>query len=386
MLEKLIFVFTALLGFITIFIIGFRFKTNRHINFYLILFFFLGSLRFLIHGLSELLPAQNNFQILIDLFFFIILWPLLYLYFSNLVNDYNDIKIKELRHIIMPPIVFLFFFGIKQYLTNEAFVLGGKIIFILAIASNIGYAIASYKLLQNKVWKRNSAIIIINQQNKIIKQWTKILFIVFALMFLRFLISILVVKNGFWYIAQNNFMWVSCIIWIALYLKILYSPEFLYGYEKFQNKIKEYKKHNIIFNNIWIMEPSKSVTNLHDTVLKEKIDPQIENYILAIEYQAVNTDLFITPILGIENLAYKLNIPKSHLLYIFKYHASISFSEFKKIIRIQKTILLINDGYLNTNTIESLALKVGFSSYSPFFTSFKLIAGISPHEYCSKMN
>ena len=113
MLEKLIYALTALLGFITLFIISFRFKTNRHINFYLILFFFLGNLHFLIHSLYDFFPLSQC-QKLVDLLFYINLWPLLYLYFSNLVNDHKTLKIKELTHIIVPPLVFLFFFTSKN--------------------------------------------------------------------------------------------------------------------------------------------------------------------------------------------------------------------------------------------------------------------------------
>jgi AraC-like DNA-binding protein len=201
-------------------------------------------------------------------------------------------------------------------------------------------------------------------------------------MLLRFLISLTLGNVTYWYINQNKFLWLGALIWVVLYVKILYSPDFLYGYEVFQNKIREYKKHNIIFDNIWIINTPKPVTNIQDTVLKEKIASQIENYILAIEYLALNTNLFFAENFKTMDLALKLIIPKSHVLYIFKYHAAISFADFKKIIRIQKTILLMEEGYLKTNTMDSLALETGFTSYSSFFKSFKSITGLSPYEYC----
>jgi len=197
----------------------------------------------------------------------------------------------------------------------------------------------------------------------------------------RFLINLMLNKNEFWYVNQNNFLWVGALIWLVLYAKILYSPEFLYGYDVFQNKIKEYKKHNIIFDNIWLIDTSQELSCVQDTVLKEKIAPHIENYVLSIEHLAVNTNLFLSHALKKQDLAKKLNIPQSHLGYIFKYHASINFADFKKIIRIQKTILLIEEGFLNDNTMEALAVQTGFTSYSSFFKSFKSITGMSPQEY-----
>jgi AraC-like DNA-binding protein len=378
--EKLIYLLSALLGFITLFIIGFRFKTNRNTNFYLIVFLALSSTRFLIHGVSPIL-SLTDFQKRIDLIFVMIAWPLLYLYFSHLVYNHTTLIKKELVHFIIPVLLLILYMS-KEYVTDGAFAIGWKMGYILEIFLNMGYAFASYKLLNDKVWKRNSDVLLINKQNKIIIQWTQLLFSLFAIMLLRFLISLTLGNVTYWYINQNKFLWLGALIWVVLYVKILYSPDFLYGYEVFQNKIREYKKHNIIFDNIWIMESSRQVTNIQDTVLKEKIASQIENYILAIEYLALNTNLFFAENFKTMDLALKLIIPKSHVLYIFKYHAAISFADFKKIIRIQKTILLMEEGYLKTNTMDSLALETGFTSYSSFFKSFKSITGLSPYEYC----
>lgn len=81
------------------------------------------------------------------------------------------------------------------------------------------------------------------------------------------------------------------------------------------------------------------------------------------------------------DFANKLSIPKSHISYIFKYHSMISFSEYKKVIQIHDAIKHIELNYLKNNTLDSLSKKVGFTSYNPFFTSFKEISGVSPLEY-----
>ena len=83
-------------------------------------------------------------------------------------------------------------------------------------------------------------------------------------------------------------------------------------------------------------------------------------------------------------MANRLKIPKSHLTFVFKYLSRVSFTEFKKIVRIHDALQLIEKGYLQSNTIESLASKVGFSSYSPFYTTFKEVTGISPQIYIKK--
>ena len=86
---------------------------------------------------------------------------------------------------------------------------------------------------------------------------------------------------------------------------------------------------------------------------------------------------------SIDDLAQEIKIPSSHILYLFKYHSNESFVDFKKIIRIYDALSLIKNGYLNSQTFESLAVEVGFTSYTSFFLSFRQITGRSPQDYLS---
>jgi AraC-like DNA-binding protein len=76
-----------------------------------------------------------------------------------------------------------------------------------------------------------------------------------------------------------------------------------------------------------------------------------------------------------------MNIPLSHLIYLFQYHCQLTFTEYKTHIKIEDAKQLIESGFLKTNTLESLAIEVGFSSYNPFFTAFKKRVGMSPNDY-----
>ncbi|MES2806561.1 MAG: AraC family transcriptional regulator [Bacteroidota bacterium] len=174
-------------------------------------------------------------------------------------------------------------------------------------------------------------------------------------------------------------------IWLTILFKILISPEILYGYNVLHQKINENKNNNLVLNDIWKMTPYIELNNSQHLILKEKIDQNIINYIKEIESISLKFELFRNANLTITDLANSLQIPKSHISYLFKYHSTISFSEYKKVIRIHDAIKHIELNYLKNNTLDSLSKKVGFTSYNPFFTSFKEIAGVSPLEYY-KMN
>jgi transcriptional regulator GlxA family with amidase domain len=80
-----------------------------------------------------------------------------------------------------------------------------------------------------------------------------------------------------------------------------------------------------------------------------------------------------------------MKTPKSHVVFLFKYYSKISFNEFKSTIRIKKAMQFLQVGYLASNTMESLAVEVGFSTYSSFFKNFKETTGISPLDYSQRI-
>jgi AraC-like DNA-binding protein len=382
MLENSIYLFSGLLGFIVFLLMVFRYKKNHNTNAYFLVLILLTSIRFIIHGFITIYPfllnLQNQFDIAVNVF----AWPLFYLYFYNLVYNPSHFIKSNLLHFVIPTL-FISSIWFNDYLTKQDY---NKVVFIgivIIITTSILYVIASYKLLNNTVWTQKNELLRIDQKNKLFKQWTIILFVLFILMFLRFLFNFTLKCLGIDYFNKHQFLWFSALICIGLYLKMLQSPELIYGYHVFQKKIKEYKKNTIIYKNIWITN-KPVISNIQDSILKEKIENNIENYILSFENLVINSNAFFTEKYNTTNLANELNIPKSHILYLFKYHSKIKFSEFKKIIRIQKTIQLIQEGYLKKNTMESLSSEVGFTSYSSFFKSFLSITGVSPQEYLKK--
>jgi AraC-like DNA-binding protein len=178
-----------------------------------------------------------------------------------------------------------------------------------------------------------------------------------------------------------SYHWIAALIWLIILFKIIASPEILYGYDVLHKKINENRNENLVLNAIWIINPKIQIKNAQHLQLKKKMEPFILNYIEKIEKISIKDLAFRDPTITLTDLANKLNAPKSHVSYLFKYHATISFSEYKKAIRIQDAITLMNEDYLAENTLDYLSKKVGFPSYNTFFTSFKEITGVSPFEY-----
>ena len=65
----------------------------------------------------------------------------------------------------------------------------------------------------------------------------------------------------------------------------------------------------------------------------------------------------------------------------FFFDTSTNFGFFKKYVRIQRAFGLMEEGYLQNDSVESLAKTVGYSSRAPFYIAFEQIMGKSLTDY-----
>lgn len=305
--------------------------------------------------------------------------PLVYLYFKNIATNTNQFKIKELAHFILPisiHIAIIILDKISQKSIRLDF-----IIFPIFCLFTTTYFILSYRVLKNEIWNRKGSLNVVQKQNELINNWTAYLFIAIFILAVRLLVALFIEiyqnsdVNGF------SYLWISAIVWLVVLVKILITPEILYGYDALNFKIKEINDSSLILKGVWKLTNTTKLDNNQHVILKEKIDRKILLYIEKIEKLALSYEVFRDPELSLSDFSNQLGIPKSHISYLFKYHTTISFSEFKKTIRVHDAIKHIEADFLKNNTLDSLSKKVGFTSYNPFFTSFKEVSGVSPIEY-----
>ncbi len=377
MVSILLLIFTGLMGFVTLFIILFGYKSNRVINIYLALVIFFCSLRLFIIGVKEL--TQNPYLIYYiqnHNLLYIYIGPCVYLYFDKLIKNQKKISPKDLYHFIIPT---LFVLEKRLSILRNLFNLDFRTVWLFIIYC-VCFAVVIFLKLKRNIWNKKGSLEIMIKQNQLIKNWSIFIFVALSLSVFRLIVSLFIETNSGGVISGILGIWCSSIVWICIFIKILTTPEILFGYSILNKKINE---NNISSNKISPLKlvSKVKITNLQDSKLTAKINPNIKKYINEINIVSEQNNLFRNSKFKLTELALKLNIPKSHLSYLFKYHSEISFSDYKKITRIQDALKLIEAGYLNSNTFESLAIEVGFASYNPFFTSFKDIVGKTPNEY-----
>jgi len=384
MIANLIVSFSGFVGFITIFLILLKYKSNRITNVYLIAIFFIIASRMLIIGvftsenhyyLTTLLTKYNNLLIVIV--------PCMYLYFDNLIKDYKKFQIHNSIHFIIPLL-----FNIIDYTYDNKYFKVDNISYyyytFFALYSII-YFTLTFKLLNTKMWNREGEIGVVIKQNQLLKNWSIYLCSILVIIAARLIITLfLEIKNDSYFFG-TSYLWISAVFWLILYFKIIISPEILYGYTFLNSKINEQKKNDNPIISFWTNSPISAISNIQDIQLNEKIKNSIEQYMGEVDQFSFHNQAYRKAKFSLTDLSNKLNIPKSHLTYLFKYHSKISFPEYKKIVRIYDGLELINSGYLATNTYDSLAKEIGFTSYNTFFVSFKDVTGVTPQGFLVKI-
>lgn len=284
---------------------------------------------------------------------------------------------KYILHFIFPILLLLYFelpYNKDTIHRQDIVTLVKFSVIIFILVYFIKMAVVYYRKFYT-----NKNKVIIDKYFASIKKWLNFLFIIISLIFLRLLIVLVYeIYNGIHFLG-NTTSFIQSILLFIIFFKVLISPEILYGYPKLVKQLatfNEEKKDIFIWKSI-----TCTITNVQESKLLTQIISKVNSYILAIDTFVDNENPFRDPNYSINDLSNEMNIPSSHLSFIFKHHCKFSFVEYKNYSKIKDAINLINENFLDSKTLDSLAYKVGFKSYNSFFIYFKKQTNYSPKEY-----
>lgn len=90
--------------------------------------------------------------------------------------------------------------------------------------------------------------------------------------------------------------------------------------------------------------------------------------------------------LNLQHLSSETGIPDKSISFILNHHLNKGFREYINEFRVNEAIERMQKGELNKLTLEALGFKVGFSSRSTFYRSFKQVTGQEPSAYVHHYN
>ena len=363
--------FTLLVGFLLL-VIGFvllsKLSSPKKYNIYFIIIVFLAGIQRALYGLYSLgflskvyLPLSQK------LFYSVFLPPIFYLFFLNSLDRKTPNR-TDINHFI---IVVLLLVLIEIFDVDELYL---KIIFFFYSTTYLWLLLL---LLRNKVVKPKT--VYEKQLIESKKYWLMLMTFLFTIIY--FIANI----SALYSLPQiNNVLMIfynySSIFWLFVSMYLLINPVIMYGNEYFILNSHKVESSNI---NVWNKKINtyKSSDNRGE-LTSIKINPrEYIGRIMKFESEYINNYL---PTPTLKNLSIYTKIPQSHLNYLFKHNCNYTFSEYLNVLKIQKSLKLLNEGYLTDKTIESLALTCHFNSRITFYNNFKKHIGISVSEYVNK--
>ncbi|WP_157831502.1 helix-turn-helix domain-containing protein [Confluentibacter flavum] len=293
--------------------------------------------------------------------------------------DYRRFQKEDLIHFIYPCLI-LALNLLQEYLHILEYQLIEDMRFVTIVMFFILYIILSYKILNKNLWKQPRKDFVDPRHDSLIKNWTYFIFIMSSLMFFRIIYSIGVEKISNEPLQAYRFSIMAVVPWLLIYGKILITPEILYGYPRFKKRKIKDQEVIPINDRAWIYDES-TISNFQKEILKCGMKKRVLSQIITLEDFIHQTNPFRNTNVSIHNFANFVDLPTSHLHYIFKYHSVMSFEEYKVSCMANDAKKLIEDNDFEFSNLESLSLKVGFTNYTTFVNAFKEQTGREPEEY-----
>jgi AraC-like DNA-binding protein len=315
--------------------------------------------------------------------------PIVYLYVRVMLFNKQKLNFLDFLHIIPFLLVFINYLPfyllpisnkkdiiqelLKDINTSYKIQLGyisEYIVNIFRILQNFIYLIFQWKLVIT-FNKQNKNIEVEKQINNVIK-WLRIFtslstISLFAFILLAFTALVFqdIYADGFIF-HLPDYIFASCFFIISTYL--LTHPSIFAGLPFIKYK----------------QTPSTLILNQTDYIPYIEQDYSTEITIILDYFETKKP--YLKKGLNISQLAVEINIPTRLISFIINQHFEMRFNEFINKYRVSYIKEKINEKYLDSFTLNSLASEAGFSNLTTFIAAFKKIENCTPSEYLLKIN
>jgi len=350
----------AFLGFTAFLVVLISIKGNENpTNYYFLIILFWLTIRRFLYSFIFLFEIEIPNTVKISSIEYLVV-PLFYLFIKKFVHDKISLQ-ENLFHLILATLFFLghFFSEINGILKASLFFVFTTIYLFYMV-------------------KKIFVFIKETKNNRILKSKKNWLLIMFSLILCFYFIFSILLFNFTDNIAKVHriFYNLSAIIWLIALTYLFVKPEILFGTKNLKNIIR---KEELTIKNIWKSKPIKKIQDynqkVHASVALNAIDImcKVEDYV-------ENYDFHNNASLDFKSLAFGIDIQAYHLNYIFKYYCIYSKSDFFNYCKVMYLLKLIEEGYLQNKTINSLINDSHFKSKQTFYNNFQKFTGKNPQE------
>lgn len=326
-----------------------------------------------------------------------LLGPLLFFYVKTTLTDNNKLQKWDWLHLIP---AFLCMIATLPFtslpfkekmetahrivnITNDYrlnfWVIDFEFILITRSLHVICYAVLSFVYFKWKTYKTLQINKTLPSNHKVLNKWFFILCFIQIVIASNTLGNMVVVVYGHNFtlfgltgdkiFSDNHFFGLNGISFFAQNFFLFLFPKILYGNVSYSEEIE---KENII-DEIKSNLPKKIKPNVNTDDFQKTLD----------EYLSQNP--FVKKEFTLSQMSFDLKIPERFLSTYFNKELNITFSEWRKNIRIDYVCKLIEEGESKNLTIEAISANAGFASRSKFIDAFKERKGVTPSAFIKSL-
>jgi AraC-like DNA-binding protein len=185
------------------------------------------------------------------------------------------------------------------------------------------------------------------------------------------------------------FIWISSINYVGINFALFFYPQILYGlpiYHSRQGRVKNValpvavlKKEPVVMQDTPIEK--QAISNLIPL-----FDPEYVGEIEQLLEDVVASEKYLNPSFTVAFLSSEIEIPIHHLSFYFNNVIKTTFSNWRNSLRVEHAKGLIEDGVLDSITLQALGEQCGFSTNNTFIRSFKNHTGLSPSAFAKMLD
>lgn len=338
----------------------------RKVNFFFFLLLLLAGLARFQYGLTTFGFIHESKPLVFRIFILLFIFPPIYYLCLNSFISVKTTWTKMLLH-------FVFFFLIVL----------GRIYFGAIEIKLLGIIFSAYALFYYYLLVRSSLFYFRQHQSIYTKQQLlkvkQLIVWIFSLSLNNFIFTAYFIlfnttnKSE----AIDGMFHSTSIVWVLFLAYLFLNPSIIFN-EIF--KKRDPNRDFIQEFGVWNTRAFQKI-EYRDSSLEQIIRKNLEKLILDLKQLPAEAIISSSSTHLLQELAVHLNYPKSHLKYALKYHCQYSQSDYLNLMRVIYALQLMNNGFLENYTIETLVDKCHFNSRTSFYRHFKKHLGVSPSKY-----
>jgi len=175
--------------------------------------------------------------------------------------------------------------------------------------------------------------------------------------------------------VHKSYLTFAMFFLVAILIGIL----LIYFYGKIRSLQNRMKEERIILSSV---QQQSKIKEGQTSLSEEKVGGIMDELLNYMEREKP----YLNAKLNINEVALKLGCTEMELSQLLNSHMKVNFANFINVYRVKEIKQRLNQENLSRYTLKALSEQCGFNSKTTFYRVFKNVTGMTPMEYCKKLN